>query len=164
MSYSQLPAHPSTSSCSRTRRSHGLDPPDGAGTTFGSNFRSSDDDLASDSPFGGSDDSVDGGDIQTLALEQFVRDYDTPIALPQPPPDCRVTALDLLRLRTRGLLMTPSSPPPSRPSIARHRDIPRPQQKCVSKHMQTVDLCHSCRKTASRSRDQPRIPLDWDIY
>ena len=104
-SYSGSPAQPSTSSFSGTRSSRRPDDPNGAETTFGSDFRSSDDGLASDSPFGDSDDSVDEGDIQTLALKQFVRDYDdTSSTLPQPPPGCRVTALDLLRLCTCGLL------------------------------------------------------------
>jgi hypothetical protein len=47
-------------------------------------------------------DWVEEGDVQTFAREQSVRDYD--VLLDTPPSSCRVIALDLLRLRRRGLL------------------------------------------------------------
>jgi len=48
-------------------------------------------------------DWIDEGDIQTLGLEHSIRDYalGTP---PEPHPNCRVTVLDLLRLRQCGTL------------------------------------------------------------
>jgi hypothetical protein len=47
-------------------------------------------------------DWVEEGDVQTLALEQFVRDYN--VLHDRPPSSCRVAALDFLRLCLRRLL------------------------------------------------------------